>query len=68
MTTAMSLRPLNVRPADPSAFKGTDRQTSKVFWDTAVVLKLRITLLMALPILSLDRIAIQREIKNIGTR
>jgi arsenate reductase len=39
-----------------------------VFWDTAVVLKRRISLLLTLPLLSLDRIAIQREIKNIGTR
>jgi arsenate reductase len=39
-----------------------------VFWDTAVVLKRRISLMLALPLLSLDKIAIQREIKDIGTR
>jgi arsenate reductase len=54
--------------ADPSTFEGTDVQKSKVFWDTAVVLKRRISLMLALPLLSLDKIAIQREIKDIGTR
>jgi arsenate reductase len=53
---------------DPSAFEGTDVQKSKVFWDTAVVLKRRISLMLALPLSSLDKIAIQREIKDIGTR
>jgi arsenate reductase len=54
--------------ADPSVFEGTDVQKSKIFWDTAVVLKRRISLMLALPLLSLDKIAIQREIKDIGTR
>jgi arsenate reductase len=54
--------------ADPSTFEGTDVQKSKVFWDTAGVLKRRISLMLALPLLSLDKIAIQREIKDIGTR
>jgi len=54
--------------ADPSGFEGTDVQKSKIFWDTAVVLKRRISLMLALPLLSLDKIAIQREIKDIGTR
>jgi arsenate reductase len=54
--------------ADPSAFQGTDEQKNKVFWDTAVVLKRRIELMLALPLSSLDKMAIQREIKDIGTR
>jgi arsenate reductase (thioredoxin) len=54
--------------ADPAAFAGTDVQKSKVFWDTAVVLKRRIELMLALPLHSLDQMAIQREIKDIGTR
>ncbi len=53
---------------DPAAFDGTDEQKAKVFWDTAVILKRRIELMLALPIHSLDRMAIQREIKDIGTR
>jgi arsenate reductase len=54
--------------ADPAAFEGTDEQKKKVFWDTAIVLKRRIELMMALPLQALDRIALQREIKDIGTR
>ncbi|MCY7316225.1 MAG: arsenate reductase ArsC [Rubrivivax sp.] len=53
---------------DPSAFAGTDEQKAKVFWDTAVTLKRRIELMLALPMHSLDKMAIQREIKDIGTR
>jgi arsenate reductase len=54
--------------ADPAAFEGTDEQKAKVFWDTAVVLKRRIELMLALTLASLDKMAIQREIKDIGTR
>lgn len=53
---------------DPSTFRGGDEETAKVFWDTALVLKRRIELMLALPIASLDRLAIQREITDIGTR
>ncbi len=53
---------------DPSAFTGTDEQKAKVFWDTAVILKRRIELMLALPLHSLDKMAIQREVKDIGTR
>ncbi len=54
--------------ADPAAFEGTDEQKAKVFWDTAVILKRRIELMLALPLASLDKLAIQREIRDIGTR
>ena len=54
--------------ADPAAFQGTDEQKAKVFWDTAVVLKRRIELMLSLPLVSLDTMSIQREIKDIGTR
>jgi arsenate reductase len=54
--------------ADPSAFEGSDEHKTKVFWDTAVVLKRRIELMLALPMASLDRMALQREIRDIGTR
>lgn len=53
---------------DPGAFEGTDAQKAKLFWDTAVTLKRRIELMLALPLASLDKMAIQREIKDIGTR
>ncbi len=54
--------------ADPAAVQGSDEQKAKVFWDTAVVLKRRIELMLALPLQSLDRMAIQREIRDIGSR
>jgi arsenate reductase len=54
--------------ADPAVFEGTDAQKAKLFWDTAIVLKRRIELMLALPLRSLDTLAIQREVKDIGTR
>jgi arsenate reductase len=54
--------------ADPTLHEGTDEQKAKVFRDTAVTLKRRIELMLALPIEKLDRLAIQREIRDIGTR
>jgi arsenate reductase len=56
------------RIADPAAFEGTDAQTARCFWDTAIVLKRRIELLLALPLASLDKMAIRREIRDIGNR
>jgi arsenate reductase (thioredoxin) len=53
---------------DPSAFQGPDEQRAKVFWDTAVVLKRRIELMLALPLASLDRLSLQRAVNAIGTR
>jgi arsenate reductase (thioredoxin) len=54
--------------ADPAAFEGTDEQKTRLFWDTAVILKRRIELMLALPLWSLDRLALQRQIRDIGTR
>ena len=54
--------------ADPAAFDGTDAQRRQVFWDTALVLKRRIELMLALPLASLDRLSLQREVRAIGTR
>ena len=54
--------------ADPAAFEGTDEQKAQMFWDTAVILKRRIELMLALPMASLDRMALQREIRDIGQR
>ena len=54
--------------ADPSTVQGTDTEKAQAFWDTAVVLKRRIELMLALPLASLDRLAIQREVRGIGSR
>jgi arsenate reductase len=53
---------------DPATFQGSDEEKAKVFWDTALVLKRRIELMLALPLGLLDKMSIQREIKDIGTR
>jgi arsenate reductase len=53
---------------DPATFQGSDEQKTKVFWDTAVILKRRIELLLSLPLASLDRLSLQREVNAIGTR
>ena len=53
---------------DPAAVQGDDVVREKAFLDTLVTLKRRIQLMLSLPLASLDRLAIQREIKDIGTR
>jgi arsenate reductase (thioredoxin) len=51
---------------DPAAVEGTDNEKAKAFLDAAVTLKRRIELMLALPLASLDKQRIQREIKDIG--
>jgi arsenate reductase len=53
---------------DPAAVEGPDAAIEKAFRDTFVTMKRRIQLMLSLPLASLDRLAIQREIKDIGTR
>jgi arsenate reductase (thioredoxin) len=53
---------------DPSAVQGDDAQKLRAFEDAAITLKRRIELMLALPIASLDRMALQRELKDIGKR
>ncbi len=53
---------------DPAAVEGSDEDKARAFMATAVTLKRRIELMLALPIDSLDSLAIQRELKQIGKR
>lgn len=53
---------------DPSAITGDEEQRAKAFWNVATMLKRRIDLMLALPLASLDRLALQREVREIGTR
>jgi arsenate reductase len=53
---------------DPAALEGTDEQKARLFMDTAITLKRRIELMLALPIDSLTRLSLQSQIKRIGTR
>ena len=53
---------------DPAAVQGPDAVIEKAFVDTFLTMKRRIQLMLSLPLASLDRLAIQREIKDIGGR
>jgi arsenate reductase len=53
---------------DPSAVEGSEEQQLRAYEDTARVLKRRIELMLSLPMASLDRMSLQRELKDIGTR
>ena len=51
---------------DPATVEGTDVEKAHAFMSTAITLKRRIELMLALPIQSLGSMAIQRELKQIG--
>jgi arsenate reductase (thioredoxin) len=53
---------------DPSEVQGSEAQRAQAYWDAATTLRRRIELMMALPIESLDRLALQHEIDGIGGR
>ncbi|CAN7414937.1 arsenate reductase ArsC [Acidovorax sp. LjRoot118] len=51
---------------DPSAAEGTPEAVDKAFRDTALILKRRIELLLALPLDKLDSLVIKRQVQDIG--
>jgi arsenate reductase len=51
---------------DPAAVVGTPEQVERAFRDAFIILERRISLLLCLPLVSLDRLAIQKEIDRIG--
>ena len=51
---------------DPSAVEGTEEEVERAFRDTALILKRRIELLLALPLAKLDTLAIKRQVEDIG--
>jgi arsenate reductase len=51
---------------EPAAVQGTPEQIEKAFRDAFVTLDRRISLLLCLPLSSLDKLAIKREIDRIG--
>jgi arsenate reductase len=53
---------------DPSAVDGSAEAVEKAFRDAFITLRRRIELMLALPLASLDELAIQREVREIGTR
>jgi arsenate reductase len=52
---------------DPSAVQGNQEQQAQAFVDAAVALKRRIELMLALPLATLDKLALQRALKDIGS-
>ncbi|MES2785753.1 MAG: arsenate reductase ArsC [Pseudomonadota bacterium] len=50
---------------DPAAVEGDEQTKLKAFHDVAVMVKRRIDILQALPLESLDRLAIQRQVREI---
>jgi arsenate reductase (thioredoxin) len=53
---------------DPAAVQGSDDDKARAFMATAMTLKRRIELMLALPAATLDSIALQRELRLIGER
>ncbi len=51
---------------DPAAVQGTQEEIDKAFRDAFFMLDRRISLLLCLPLTSLDRLAIKKEIDKIG--
>ena len=52
---------------DPAAVEGSEEFRQAAFTSAAVTLKRRLELMLALPLDRLDALAIQREVKDIGT-
>jgi arsenate reductase len=53
---------------DPAAVQGTAQEIQRAYRDAFFMLDRRISLFLNLPIIALDRLAIEREIKSIGQR
>jgi arsenate reductase (thioredoxin) len=51
---------------DPAAVAGTPEQIERAFHEAFMILDRRISLLLCLPLASLDKLAIQKEIDRIG--
>jgi arsenate reductase (thioredoxin) len=54
--------------ADPAAVRGTAGQMERAFRDAFVILDRRISLFVSLPLLTLDQMAIKKEIDRIGSQ
>jgi len=51
---------------DPAAVVGTREQIEKAFRDAFLMLDRRISLFLCLPLVSIDRLALKKELDNIG--
>ena len=53
---------------DPAAVEGTPQEIDKAFREAFLILDRRISLFLCLPLASLDKLAIKKEIERIGSR
>jgi protein-tyrosine-phosphatase len=53
---------------DPAAVEGSDEEKRRAFFDAYVALRRRIELFANLPLASLDRMALQQHVREIGTQ
>ena len=51
---------------DPAALKGTSEQIERAFRDAYLILERRLSLFLSLPLASLEKLAIKKEINRIG--
>jgi arsenate reductase len=51
---------------DPAAVQGTTEKVERAFRDAFFMLDRRISLFLSLPLASLDRLALKREVDKIG--
>lgn len=51
---------------DPAVVSGTPEEVERAFSQAFATLDRRITLMLALPLASLDRMALKRDLDNIG--
>ncbi len=54
--------------ADPAAAQGNSREVARAFREAFVVLDRRISLLLSLPMESLDRLSLKKQMDDIGSR
>lgn len=53
---------------DPAAVNGSQDEIELAFRDAAITMKRRVDLMLALPLSTLDAMAIQRQVRDIGAR
>lgn len=53
---------------DPAAVEGSPADRDRAFMDAAVTLKRRLEFMLSLPLAKLEKMALQREVRDIGTR
>jgi arsenate reductase len=53
---------------DPAAVEGPDEIKARAFLDTAITMKRRLELMLSLPMQSLDSLALQKRVNDIGAQ